>query len=106
MNSLIQGYEKTRSGASGGNQPALNGIKIRNTVFGLPSIAEANEIIQKLRDMECLINQIESQIIKNKTHANQLMQAILKEAFSHNRESESTAVKSKAGADTPEVAGA
>lgn len=103
---FLSRYEKTRSGASGGNQPALNGIKIRNTVFGLPSIAEANEIIKKLRDMECIINQIESQIIQNRTHADQLMQAILKEAFSHNRESESTAAKSKTSADTPEVAGA
>lgn len=103
---FLSRYEKTRSGASGGNQPALNGIKIRNTVFGLPSIAEANEIIQKLRDMECIINQIESQIIQNKTHADQLMQAVLKEAFSHNSEAAPSAKKGKTSADTPEVAGA
>lgn len=90
---FLSRYERTRSGASGGNQPALNGIKIRNTVFGLPSIAEANEIIRKLRKMEGLLNQLEAQITQNQTYAEQLMQAVLREAFSHNSEAESLSKK-------------
>lgn len=94
---FLSRYEKTRSGASGGNQPALNGIKIRNTVFGLPSIAEVKEIIKKLRALEGLLNQLEGQINQNQIHAEQLMQAVLKEAFSHNSEAETSSAK-------PEVA--
>lgn len=95
---FLSRYEKTRSGASGGNQPALNGIKISNTVFGLPSIAEAREIIKKLRTIESALNQLETQITQNQTHAEHLMQAVLKEAFSHNSETGVTAVELKAAA--------
>lgn len=98
---FLSRYEKTRSDASGGNQPALNGIKIRNTVFGLPSISEANEIIKKLRKTESLLNQLEGQISQNQAHAEQLMQSVLKEAFSHNSEAEPAAKKTMASVHTP-----
>ncbi|HBX55275.1 restriction endonuclease subunit S [uncultured Pseudomonas sp.] len=101
---FLSRYERTRSDASGGNQPALNGIKIRNTVFGLPSIPEANEIIRTLRKTESLLNQLVGQISKSELHAEQLMKAVLKEAFSHNREGEPAAKKGKISAHTPEGA--
>lgn len=81
---FLSRYEKTRSGASGGNQPALNGIKISNTVFALPPVDETRAIVDRLRCLEPILDQLETQISLNQTHADQLMQAVLKEAFSHN----------------------
>lgn len=78
---FLSRYEKTRSGASGGNQPALNGIKIRNTVFALPPVAEVNIIVEKIRSIELSLDKIESQITQNEACAGKLMQAILTEAF-------------------------
>ncbi len=84
-------YEITRSGASGGNQPALNGVKVSNTVFGLPPTEEAVVIIEKLKSLESIFDQLEAQINQNQTHAEQLMQAVLQEAFSHNSIPQATA---------------
>ena len=81
---FLSRYEKTRSGASGGNQPALNGIKIKNTVFAIPPVCEIYKIINMLRNAEQLLQQLEAQITTNQAHAEQLMQAVLKEAFSQS----------------------
>jgi type I restriction enzyme S subunit len=57
-------------------------------VFGLcvavPPIEEQEAIVAKITKLHELCDQLESQINQNQTHAKQLMQAVLKEAFSHN----------------------
>lgn len=81
---FLSRYELTRSGASGGNQPALNGIKIKSTVFALPPIQETQEIIKLIKRTELTLNQLEEQITSSQTNADQLMQSVLKEAFSQD----------------------
>jgi type I restriction enzyme S subunit len=81
---FLSRYEVTRSGASGGNQPALNGIKIRNTVLALPPLAEQKAIVAKVESLLALCDQLEQQVTAAQTHAEQLMQAVLKEAFQQN----------------------
>jgi len=83
---FLSRYEATRSGASGGNQPALNGIKISNTVFALPPAPEVKVIINWLRRIEQIIEQLETQITSNQSYAKQLMPVVLKEAFTQNSE--------------------
>ena len=45
-------------------------------------------IVTKVEKLLSLCDQLETQITQNQTHAEQLMQAVLKEAFSHNNEVE------------------
>ena len=78
---FLSRYETTRSGASGGNQPALNGEKIKNTVLALPPIVEINEIIVRLNNVKVLLNKLDQQISKSQQDSELLMQAVLREAF-------------------------
>lgn len=87
-------------------QPNIKLPTLNHLVCGLPSIEEQAEILLRVNRILKYCDQLEIQISQNQTHAEQLMQAVLKEAFSHNREAEPTAAKSRASADTPEVAGA
>lgn len=74
--------------------------------FPLPPLEEQKAIVNKVEKLFALCDQLETQITQNQGHAEQLMQAVLKEAFSHNSEAAPSAKKGKTSADTPEVAGA
>jgi len=80
-NFFLSQYEKTRSGASGGNQPALNGEKIKNTLFPLPPYKEQIEIVKKVESLLKVCDELEEQINISKTNSQRLMQSVLKEAF-------------------------
>lgn len=77
-------YELTRSGASGGNQPALNGIKISNTLFPLPPLAEQERIVAKLEKLMKFCDELEANIKQGITNANRLLQTALREALEPN----------------------
>ena len=64
---------------------------------------EQQAIVAKVEKLLAFCNQLEDQITQNQSNAEQLMQAVLKEAFSHNSESTIAAKKSKASTDTPEA---
>lgn len=91
---------------SGGFQPKLSQANLNRILIAFPPLAEQQAIVAKVEKLLVLCDQLEAQINQNQSHADQLMQAVLKEAFSHNSEAEPTAAKSKTSADTPEVAGA
>lgn len=74
-------YELTRSGASGGNQPALNGIKISNTLFPLPPLAEQERIVAKLEKLMRFCDELEANIKQGITNADRLLQTALREAL-------------------------
>lgn len=74
-------YEETRSGASGGNQPALNGIKIRNSMIPLPPLSEQAAIVERVEALMTTCRELEAEIEHSRTHAADLLQAVLKEAF-------------------------
>lgn len=77
--------------------------KISNLPLFLPSIEEQGLIISKIKNHLTLCDQLETQITQNQIHSEQLMQAVLKEAFSHNNEAEPAVNKGKASADAPEA---
>lgn len=64
----------------------------------LPPLSEQKAIVAKVEKLLALCDQLETQISQNKTHAEQLMQAVLKEAFSHtaNPQDEATLVAANA----------
>jgi type I restriction enzyme, S subunit len=64
-------------------------------IIPIPPKAEQQAIVTKVEKLLALCDQLETQITRNQTHAEQLMQAVLKEAFSHNSEAEPAAKKSK-----------
>ena len=91
---------------SGGFQPKLSQANLNRILIAFPPLAEQQAIVAKVEKLLVLCDQLEAQINQNQGHAEQLMQAVLKEAFSHNSEAAPSAKKGKTSADTPEVAGA
>ena len=57
--------------------------------FPLPPLAEQKAIVAKVEKLLALCDQLESQITRNQSHAEQLMQAVLKEAFQPARQASS-----------------
>lgn len=78
---FLSRYEITRGGASGGNQPALNGIKISNTVFPFPPLSEQHRIIQKLDKLMQTCDALEASIKESAAQNEKLLQQVLREAL-------------------------
>ncbi len=74
-------YDEIRGLAQGGAQPNLNMGKIKSVVIALPPLPEQKAIVTKTEKLLALCDQLQTQITTNQTHAEQLMQAVLKEAF-------------------------
>ena len=51
-------------------------------LFPLPPLPEQKAIVTKVEKLLSICDQLETQISTNKIHADQLMQAVLNEAFS------------------------
>jgi len=65
----------------GGLQPFLS-LKILNSInIPFPPYSEQKAIVAKVEKLFAICDQLEAQISQNQTHAEQLMQAVLKEAF-------------------------
>jgi type I restriction enzyme S subunit len=79
-------YDEIRELARGGAQPNLNMEKIKSSIIALPPLDEQQAIVTKVEKLLALCDQLETQIIQNQSDAEQLMQAVLKEAFAQNRE--------------------
>lgn len=101
---LLDQIFSTATGAA--NQANIGSNTLRSWLVPLPPIEEQQTIATKVEKLLALCDQLETQITQNQHHAAQLMQAVLKEAFSHNSEVAPAVTKSKVSADTPEVAGA
>lgn len=65
----------------------LNQKILNHATIPLPPLAEQQAIVAKVEKLLAICDQLETQITQNQTHAEQLMQAVLKEAFNHNSES-------------------
>ena len=65
-------------------QSNINATKLSNFRFPLPSLPEQKAIVAKVEKLLALCDQLESQITRNQSHVEQLMQAVLKKAFSQN----------------------
>jgi len=61
---------------------------VESAMIALPPILEQKAIVTKIASLFAICDQLETQIANNKTHAEQLMQAVLKEAFQQTKEIE------------------
>jgi len=76
-------------------QSNINATKLGNFRFPLPPLPEQKAIVAKVEKLLDLCDQLESQITCNQSHAEQLMQSVLKEAFSQDT-TQTEAVATKA----------
>ncbi len=77
----LREYEMTRSVGRGGNQPALNGAKVRALGFPLPPLDEQHAIVQRMDSLLALIDTIEKRANAAFARADKLTQSILSKAF-------------------------
>ncbi|GGG05170.1 MULTISPECIES: restriction endonuclease subunit S [Cysteiniphilum] len=75
--------------ATGVTAKGIKASRLKELAIPVPSPSEQATIIDKVEKLLVLCDQLESQINQNQTHAEQLMQTVLKEAFTQN-------IKSKA----------
>ncbi|VAX06059.1 Type I restriction-modification system, specificity subunit S [hydrothermal vent metagenome] len=80
--------EYFRDNASGAQKsmPKINQGIVSGALIPFCSLREQKAIVTKVAKLLTLCDQLETQITSNQTHAEQLMQAVLKEAFSHTSE--------------------
>ena len=78
--------EYFRANATGAQKsmPKINQGVVSSALIPLCSESEQKAIVIKVEKLLALCDQLESQITNNQTHAEQLMQAVLKEAFTAN----------------------
>ncbi|MEP2759028.1 MAG: restriction endonuclease subunit S [Hyphomicrobiales bacterium] len=81
-----------KDSASGQTMPVISIKILKSVCFPIPPAKEQRAIVTKVEKLFALCDKLESQITQNQTHAEQLMQAVLKEAFSHNSEAEPAAI--------------
>lgn len=80
--------EYFRSSATGAQKsmPKINQGIVSSTLIPLPSNKEQQAIVTKVEALFAICDQLEAQITQNQKHVNQLMQAVLKEAFTHTED--------------------
>ena len=70
-----------KSMMQGFNSPSINNSQFENTLFPLPPLAEQKEIVSKVESLLAKVTELEKQIQERKKLFGQLMQTILKNAF-------------------------
>ena len=75
-------YEQSRKEGQGGNQPALNGRKVKAFVMPLPSLEEMREIVDRVGEALDLSRSVEATCGVELKRSAALRQSILKDAFS------------------------
>lgn len=83
---VIENGKKVMKGAVG--QKRVPKEYIEQLLIPVPPTIEQQDIVTKVEKLLSFCDQLETQITQSQTHAEQLMQAVLKEAFSHNSAAE------------------
>ena len=78
---LMGHYEESRKRGQGGNQPALNGEKVKRFNLPLPSLEEAKEIIDRIDNALTSALVVDGWCQSELTRSAALRQSILKDAF-------------------------
>jgi type I restriction enzyme S subunit len=65
----------------GGGQPNVNATNLNKMLFPLPNFTEQHAIVEKVDRLLAMVDKLAQQVQERKTHAEQLMQAVLREAF-------------------------
>lgn len=71
---------------SGGFQPKLSQSNLNRISVSFPPLAEQKAIVAKVEKLLNICDKLQTQITANQTHAEQLMQAVLKEAFTQSEQ--------------------
>ena len=79
-------YEDIVGKIIGSASPHVNVRDVLSHVIPIPPLHEQKAIISKVEKLLSICDQLETQITTNQTHTEQLMQAVLKEAFSQSGE--------------------
>ncbi|MFO1481465.1 MAG: restriction endonuclease subunit S [Turneriella sp.] len=66
---------------NGGLQPMLSNVVLRTIPFPLPPLAEQHAIVERVDKLLAMVDQLEQQVAERKVQAEELMQAVLREAF-------------------------
>jgi len=72
--------------ASGAVVKNIRAEIVKKTILPLPPLSEQKAIVAKVEKLLSVCDQLETQITHNQNHANALMQAVLKEAFTQTAE--------------------
>ncbi len=78
--------KQLKDSASGQTMDVISIKILKSMRFPLPPVQEQQAIVTKVEKLLVICDQLEAQITQNQTHAEQLMQAVLKEAFSQTNE--------------------
>ena len=78
---MQENYEQIRKLAQGGSQPNLNLSKVKSRLIPLPPLAEQAAIVERVEALMATYHELEAEIASSRTHAADLLQAVLKEAF-------------------------
>lgn len=89
---------KIASGQVSVNQGQVSGLCV-----AVPPTEEQKAIIAKITILHKICSQLETQITQNQAHTEQLMQTVLKEAFSHNRKIEPISITPQASTHLPDA---
>ncbi len=63
------------------NLASINKTQLTNTLVPLPPLAEQHRIVTKVQQLLQMTNELEQQVAQSQAQAQQLLQAVLKEAF-------------------------
>jgi len=65
----------------GFNSPSITNEQFENTYFPLPPVSEQQAIVDHIEKLLSMVDELEKQVSERKEQAEQLMQAVLREAF-------------------------
>ncbi len=74
-------YEVTRAVGRGGNQPALNGQKVRELTIPIPPLEEQREIVRRVDRLLALADCLQQRVEVVLTHIEHSSQAVFDKAF-------------------------
>jgi len=87
MSPFCRNYFRDNASGAQKSMPKINQGIVSNALIPLCSHDEQKAIITKVSKLFLLCDELEKQISNNQTHAEQLMQAVLKEAFTNKSQS-------------------
>ena len=67
-----------------GSQPVISGKRVYPLITQIPPLEEQEKIVKKVEKLFAICDQLEAQITSSQNNAEQLMQSVLKEAFSQS----------------------